>query len=252
MRVRVRTLAQHPALRPAMLRFHRRGWPPFLADEAASGLWPALYRDFADFQVGLLDRAGRVVAIGNAIPFRWDGRPARVPGRMVDLLRRGIAGRRAGHVPTALSAVAAIVHPAHQGQGLSAQVIAALAGRARAHGLRRLVAPVRPSLKGRCPLTPMARYVRWADPGDGPFDPWLRVHWRLGAKILRVIPRGNTVRASVAQWEARTGLAFPESGRYLVPGAFQPIRVDRARDRVRYDGANVWMVHHVPPRRRRR
>jgi hypothetical protein len=101
------------------------------------------------------------------------------------------------------------------------------------------------------PLTPMREYARWRRSDGTPFDPWLRVHWRLGARILRITPRGNTVRARVGEWEQWTGLHFPSSGRYVVPGAFQPIRVDRRRDRVGYEEANVWMLHRVPapPRR---
>jgi hypothetical protein len=53
------------------------------------------------------------------------------------------------------------------------------------------------------------------------------------------------VKATVAEWEERTGLSFLESGRYVVPAAFQPIVVDRARDRVKYAEANVWMLHRV-------
>jgi hypothetical protein len=76
------------------------------------------------------------------------------------------------------------------------------------------------------------------------------VHFKLGARILGIAPRSNTVRASVGEWEAWTGLALPESGRYVVSGAFQPIRVDRRRDRVHYNEANVWMLHRVPARSR--
>ena len=31
----------------------------------------------------------------------------------------------------------------------------------------------------------------------------------------------------------------------VVPGAFQPIAVNRKRDRVRYDEAGVWLLHRV-------
>jgi hypothetical protein len=33
-----------------------------------------------------------------------------------------------------------------------------------------------------------------------------------------------------------------------VPDGFQPIVVDRARDRVRYEEANVWMLHAIDMR----
>jgi GNAT superfamily N-acetyltransferase len=248
MRVRCLTLAQRPALRPHFARLHGQAWPAFLRDDPVNALWPELYRSFPEFQLALLDARGRVVAIGNTIPFVWNGRPSGLPDSILDLLRRGLADRRRSRQPTALSALAAIVDTRARGQGLSTAVIRAMARLARGDGLASLVAPVRPSDKGRYPLTPMARYTRWTRPDGALLDPWLRVHQRLGARLLRIIPRGNTVRATVAQWEARTGLRFPESGRYVVPGAFQPIRVDRERDRVRYHEANVWMLHSIPRR----
>lgn len=246
-RITVHTLRERPALRRHFARFHETAWPAFLQDEPASAAWPALYADFADFQLALV--AGRrVVAIGNTIPIAWDGTVGDLPGRIVDVLRRGIGGHRRGVRPTALSALSAVVDPRHRGEGLSARVLRAMARLAARHGLRAFLAPVRPSGKGRYPLVPMERYARWRRPDGAPFDPWLRVHWRLGARLLRIIPRANTVAAGVAAWEKWTGLRFPESGRYIVPGAFLPIRVDRARDRVRYDEANVWMRHPVPRR----
>src|SRR5262249_17299219 len=104
--------------------------------------------------------------------------------------------------------------------------------------------------KGSYPLTSMQEYAEWRRDDGTPFDPWLRVHWRLGARILRITPRANTVRASVREWEAWTGLRFPASVRYVAPGAFQPIRVDRRHDRVHYEEANIWMRHAVPGRAR--
>jgi hypothetical protein len=245
MRFTVRTVRQEPALARVLRRFHGTGWPAFLRDDPVNAIWPGLYTVFPDFQFALIAASGQVVAIGNAIPFVWDGHAASLPDRIVDLLKRGFRDHRAGRSPNALSALAAIVDGRHQGQGWSGRVVSAMGRLARAHRLRALVAPVRPSMKGRYPLTPMEEYARWRDPAGAPFDPWLRVHWRLGARVLRIIPSGNTVRASVGEWEAWTGLRFPRSGRYIVPGAFQPIRVDRARDRVGYDEANVWMRHPV-------
>ena len=113
------------------------------------------------------------------------------------------------------------------------------------HGLRALVAPVRPTLKHRYPLTSMARYVRWRGPVGAPVDPWLRVHWRLGARILRVAPRSMIIEGRVGDWERWTGIRFPESGRYVVPGALAPVTIDRRRNLGRYVEPNVWMLHTV-------
>jgi len=254
MRYRAGTLMRQPLARLHFDRLHAIAWPAFLRDDAANALWPRLYSDFPDYQLTLRDDGGRVVAVGNTVPFVWDGTPGGLPDRVADVIALAIEARRGGRRPTALSALAAIVDPRRRAEGLSARVVIAMRRIAAAHGLRDLVAPVRPSLKGRYPLTPMARYAAWTRADGLLFDPWLRVHQRLGARILRITPRGNSVRATVADWEGWTGLCFPESGRYVVPGAFQPIAVDRARNRVRYEEANVWMLHpaRARPRRHRR
>jgi hypothetical protein len=51
----------------------------------------------------------------------------------------------------------------------------------------------------------------------------------------------------VRDWERWTGLRFPDSGDYVVPGALTTVRIDRRRDRGRYVEPNVWMRHRVPP-----
>ena len=56
---------------------------------------------------------------------------------------------------------------------------------ARLHGLRRLIACVRPTLKDRYPLVPIERYLEWRRDDGLPFDPWIRLHVRLGGRIAR-------------------------------------------------------------------
>ncbi len=109
------------------------------------------------------------------------------------------------------------------------------------------IAPVRPSLKSRYPLIPIERYVEWRQgaQNDAPFDPWLRTHWRLGARVLCVAPASMVITGTVAEWEDWAGMRFPESGRYVVPGALEPIAIDRDHDLGRYIEPNVWMRHRI-------
>src|SRR5262249_39438652 len=135
--------------------------------------------------------------------------------------------------------------PGHRGKGLSRTVLQAMRAQAAAAGLASVIAPVRPPGKARYPLAPMARYVTWTRPDGAPLDDWLRVHWRLGAVVLAVAPEAMVVEGTVGEWTAWTGLVFPESGDYVVPGALEPVRIDREKDRGRYRDANVWMRHPV-------
>jgi hypothetical protein len=118
-----------------------------------------------------------------------------------------------------------------------------MAQMAERHGLAAFVAPVRPTLKPSYPLTPMDRYVAWTD-GEGlPVDPWMRPHAKLGARIVRVMPRSMVIAGTVAEWEEWTGMRFPDPGPYVVPGALQPLVIDRERETGRYEDPNVWMRH---------
>jgi GNAT superfamily N-acetyltransferase len=242
----VRTLAEHADLEPHFNRFHALAWPRFLHEgNGTGGLWSRLFSDFRDFQLGLWDEAGALVAVGNSIPFICDGTRADLPPDIPELLQRGVAVKRDGRRATALSALAAIVDPQHRARGLSRHIIETMRDIARRHGLKTLVAPVRPALKQLYPLTPMERYVTWRRSDGTAFDHWLRVHERMGAEILQVAPTAMVVTDTVAKWEEWTGLRFPESGTYVVAGAFQPVKVDVRRNIGRYEEANVWMKHPV-------
>jgi len=244
MELTLRTLSEEPALRERFNEFHRQAWPRFLHEGNGAGpLWSKIYTDFADFQFGFRDETGVLVAVGNSIPLICDGSKADVPPNIPEILERGVAVKRDDRRPTALSALAAIVDPAHRGRGLARRVIETMAEIARRHGLKTLVAPVRPTLKQLYPLTPMEKYVTWTRAGGAFFDPWLQVHQRMGAEILLVAPKAMVVTDTVARWHEWTGLRFPESGLYVVPGAFQPVKIDVRRDSGRYEEANVWMRH---------
>ena len=136
-----------------------------------------------------------------------------------------------------------IIAPEYRGQALSGGMIKRMAEIGRAHGLDTLIAPVRPNLKDKYPLTQIERYIEWRRPDGMLFDPWLRTHERLGAEIAKVAPESMRIPGTVAQWEEWTELAFPESGSYVISGALAPVEIDRERDEGLYLEPNVWMVH---------
>jgi hypothetical protein len=199
----------------------------------------ALFPQHAHLQVLLYDTSmDRVVARGRSIPFRWDRSLADLP-RGIDAV--GLRAVDDPRPPTALSALAAEVAADQQGRGLSRLVIQAMAAAARSADLAPLVAPVRPSWKDRYPLTPIDRYAAWKRSDGLPFDPWLRVHARLGATILRPEPQSLQIEASVTDWERWTEMSFPEDGEYVFPSGLAPLRV---RDGTgAYWEPNVWMLH---------
>ena len=219
-------------------------WPEFVHHARLNRHWHRLREDFLDFQLVLYDdEADAVVGRGHSIPFAWDGSPGGLPDGVEGVF--DLVFEEGGGMPTTLSAIAAVVDPRHQGRGLSRLVIEGMRTAAARAGLDALVAPVRPTLKPRYPLTPMERYLTWRREDGQPLDPWLRVHEQLGAEILGVCPGSLIVNGTVSEWEEWTGIAFPDSGQYVVDGALVPVEIDRSRDVGRYVEPNVWMKHAV-------
>jgi GNAT superfamily N-acetyltransferase len=144
-------------------------------------------------------------------------------------------------------ALAVEIAPQHRGRGLSRVVIGAMRDIARRHGFKNLIAPVRPSWKERYPLTPIEKYISWTTDGGQPFDPWIRVHHKLGADILKPVPRSLQITGTVREWEEWTEMSFPESGIYVFPRGLAPLAIDVDGDLGRYWEPNVWMRHPVDP-----
>lgn len=77
-----------------------------------------------------------------------------------------------------------------------------------------------------------------------PYDPWIRLHARLGAELLEVCARSMVIPGSREEWQGWTDLEFPGDGDYVVRGALVPVRFEG--DGGTYVEPNVWMRHPVP------
>ena len=230
--------------RPELLERRRElgaVWDEFMYHDAVSDVhWVRQYESFPDLQLFLVDDEDRLLAECNAVPVPFG--PDELPDEGWDAaLEQAFAGRPA----RAASAIAITIGVDHRGLGLSRTMLTGMREAVAARGLSDLVAPVRPSQKHRYPLTPIDRYVEWRRDDGRLLDPWLRVHEQAGAELIRVAPRSMRITGSVADWEEWTGMAFPETGTYVVPGALVPVQIDRAQDEGVYVEPNVWMHHRL-------
>jgi GNAT superfamily N-acetyltransferase len=206
--------------------------------------WEPLLDELPEYQFALYDEeADVVVAEGHTGPLAWDGDDGTLPDGIDEALRRVVAGRRAGEPTDTLCALAAEVSPDARRGGLAGELLRGMRELAGREGLERLIAPVRPSWKERYPLAPIERYVTWRRDDGQLLDPWMRLHERLGARVATALPRSMLITGTVAEWEAWTDLAFPESGEYVFPHGLAPVTVDRDADRGSYWEPNVWMIH---------
>jgi GNAT superfamily N-acetyltransferase len=204
--------------------------------------WHLLYERFGGYQHFLLDKeSDELVAEVNLLPVQVD--LDALPDRgWDDVMTRGTD---ALEPPNSVTALQVMIAPGRQGQGFSKLCLETMRANAVDHGFAHLVAPVRPSWKARYPLVPIERYVSWKTADGLPIDPWLRVHARLGAEIVRPCPESMTIAGTVSEWEGWTSMLFPESGDYVVPGALALVHIDREADRGEYVEPNVWMHHRL-------
>lgn len=244
------TFAQRPELVEQAALFNDIGWPAFMCqDSNEQRYWPRLETSFPEFQL-MLCADDQVVAVGHAIPLYWDGTVSGLPDGWGAALAQGVHDFRQERPVNCASALSVVVHPDYQRKGLSRLVLEAMRATVKAEGINNLIAPVRPSLKQLYPFTTIEQYTTWRQPDGSPFDPWVRVHWRLGARVLAPAPESMSIEGSVSQWARWTGMEFPNSGEYLVPGALQPVKIDIAKGYGCYKDPNVWMHHALSPKSR--
>ncbi len=202
--------------------------------------WGRLTEELPDFQFHMLE-ADEILARARTIPLRWDGTVGDLPAGIDGAIARGFDEGDAN----TLCALVIMVPRDRQGRGISTSALQAMLDIARRHDLGALIAPVRPTMKDRYPLVPIERYAAWRRADGLLFDPWLRIHERLGAKVLRAEPESLRITGTVAEWESWTEMAFPESGGYPFPGGLAPVTIDRDGDVGGYWEPNVWMRHDV-------
>lgn len=236
------TLATRPDLTDAMLHMEAT-WPPYIQPDPVLVGWA--FERYPQHQIVVLSD-GEVVARAASVPFAWDGNPASLPDTGWDeSLRLSMLDTYAGRTLTTLCALEVAVVPGKRGLDLSAFTLAAVSDNAIAHGYKDVVVPVRPSHKHTEPHLPMESYAARIRDDGLPTDPWLRVHVRAGAEILKVCPVSMTVAGSLAQWREWTGLPFDTSGPVVVPGALTPVEVNVDHDHAVYLEPNVWVRHSL-------
>ncbi len=244
MTTRIVTIAERPELADEGIP-DEEVWPEYnLHGDVTTLVWQRLYDELPGFQFVLVDgESDQVLAEGHTVPCWWDGDDDTLGSGLDDTLGNAFDRLDAGGGANTLCAVAAEVPPRSQGRGLARALLQAMGTIADRHELTHLIAPVRPSWKERYPITPIERYVTWRWDDGRLFDPWMRVHESLGARVGLTIPRSLRITGSVADWEGWTGLVFPESGSYVFPHGLAPVDIDHDAGTGRYWEPNVWMIH---------
>lgn len=249
--LQVLTVADDPGLKERIQGLIDRVWPRFVTeaawpkDYALRSDWFGVYRRWPHLQFGLIDPAnGALVGAGNALTLVWEGATDELPEDGWSwAMHKGRQDFEAGSTPTVGHALSVTLDPEYRGKHLSGVALRAMKELIQTTGVRRFFVAVRPPSKARYPITPMAEFMRWQNAEGLPLDPWMRVHVRLGARIIKPCVRSQPLAGTVVQWEEWLNLPLPASGDYVAPGLLAPLHVDRAADEAVCWEPNVWMEH---------
>lgn len=244
-KITITTLAERPELNQKLREF-AGSWPKFMQqDPIGTALMGRVPELFPEHVLLALER-DELVAHGRSIPFVFpdEDRPELPAGGWNQALMWGVADRRNGRTPTVASALEISITAGHLGRGLSHDMLAAMRRNVQSMGLKTLYAPVRPNGK-EDPSQPMTEYIRQFRKDGLPVDPWLRVHVKAGAEILKVAPTSMVMAGSLDEWRQWTGLPFDRTGEVIVPKALVPVRCDVEHDYAVYVEPNVWVRHEL-------
>ncbi|PHM39647.1 transferase [Xenorhabdus mauleonii] len=247
----IQSAKERPDLKGAIGHLVGSHWPLFMDyDSMAEQHWDKLYEpDFSQFQkFAILQQDGeeRLIGLLNAIPFPWGNHSwDQLPDEGWDAVLHAGGEAKGKQKANMLSALGVTVDPEFRGKNLPALLINSIKQTARDAGLEGLVVPVRPSLKSKYPLQDFVEYCGWKNEKGEPFDPWIRTHWRLGAKIIKPALRSMDIYGTVEQWQEWTGMQFPQSGEYVIPGGLVPLVVDVEKQMAYYIEPNLWMYHSL-------
>jgi GNAT superfamily N-acetyltransferase len=247
MKFAITTLAEDPSLRARIGDFEDDSFPKFLNEEPT---WiktrDEILSSFARTHYFVVDRdTGKLAGLCINVPFAWTGETSDLPGYN-ELLQRCLIERREAKVPTALAGILGAVAPEYQSQGVSRLFLGAAVEALGALGLRNYLSPVRPSNKQFYPNFSIDEFLSWRTPNGDLIDPWLASFVRGGSKMLGVAHDAITMTASCTQWSEWTGMRFPVSGHYVIPGCHRLLEVDVGRGIGRYAEDHVWFDISLP------
>jgi hypothetical protein len=220
------------------------GFPEFItADREVKKYIKRVRELFTAFDIILVDDVDEPVATGWGVPIAWTADVSDLPESFADVLRRALELHDAAVVADTFVICGGVVHPERKGSGVATDLVRALCITANEHGLTKVIAPVRPTRKDRYPLMDIAEYAAWTRDDGLPWDPWLRLHVRMGGQIIALAPTAQNMIGSVAEWEQWTGLVLPASGEYIIERGMAPLLIDKPADLGVYTEPNVWVRH---------
>jgi len=235
----IEKLSDNKKLLDVINKLHSEPWPVFLSeDSSVKKYWQRLYQLYPEYQL-LFRINSEYVGVANSAPIYWNANIDDLPAGFDKAIEIII---EKNEKPNTLCGLAIVISKNYLGKGFSSKIINNFKKLAKFYGYSNLILPVRPTLKSQYPIILMDDYVNW-EKDNLSFDPWLRVHIKIGGTILKVANPSMRVRGTVSDWQKWTGMYFGESNKYIIQGALNPVDIDIESDLGEYIEPNVWVLH---------
>lgn len=181
-------------------------------------------------------------------------------------------------MPNALSGLLVNVSEKCRGAAIADALLVNFKSLARQHKLDAVVVPIRPTMKHKFPQTSFEDYYTWTQGKphqsgftwsfDGapprtqslPFDPWLRKHVLMGARVVKLATKSFTIEATAEKWQEWLGdkvalnVSVDKNGEkhldgelldgFVVDDDFSvPLQWDPVRSLGCYTETDMWVLH---------
>ncbi|MBM9576897.1 hypothetical protein JWG45_06985 [Leptospira sp. 201903070] len=221
-------------------------WPVFLnQDPIGKEFYPWVVEKFPTLHCAALTTDRRVAGTGKMIPFYWNGEENTLPKGWGEAVLKGVKDLETGIDSNSASAWSIEILPEFRGSALSHSILSALKKNAASQNILHLFACVRPNQKEKFPFLSLEEYLERRREDGFAQDPWIRVHERAGAELIRIEKKSMVIRGTIPEWEKWTGLSFPKSGEFAIPGGLVPVIIDRDSNLGEYVEPNVWFHHRT-------
>ena len=69
------------------------------------------------------------------------------------------------------------------------------------------------------------------------------MHDKLGGEILKTAEVSMIITGNVKEWEEWSKIKIPESGKYIIEGALNPVEIDYKKDIGTYTDPCIWVKY---------
>lgn len=220
-------------------------WPGFYQNSYyIQRYWNRLEQYFPQYQLFLIDeKTDEFVGQMSTIPIFLDRPYENLPDEGWDwLIEKGVEDFEQHQQANCLGGLQIVIDPKYRSHGLSSILLNRAKSLLDQYQFTHFILPIRPLKKHEYPDMDMYEYMK-LKVDKKLYDPWIRIHLKHGAKIIKVCPKSMTIEGSIDFWKKWIRQPILSSQAYPVSGALTPVQIHLSMDLGIYQEPNIWIYY---------